>query len=208
MRLINFLVLFSVLIGSTVILQPFAKTIMQLEERSEDTEVSNIRVNKKDIVISKKTGLRLYHGEPYTGEVVVYHASGKLAKLSNYNLGLRHGYLKQWFPNGVLSFSAEYVEGIPNGITQSWWENGNLRSMSTFVDGKANGESKQRYVTGELFKKMHYENGIEIGLQQAWRQNGKLFTNYEYVNGRIFGLKRSNMCVELKDEKLVKKNNA
>ena len=51
---------------------------------------------------------------------------------------------------------------------------------------------------------MHYIDGQEVGLQQAWRQNGKLYSNYHYINGRVFGLKRSNMCVGLEDEKVVK----
>jgi len=51
-----------------------------------------VRVAKQDIVISKKTGLRLYQGKPYTGDVVVYYPSGEIAKLSNYQSGLRHGF--------------------------------------------------------------------------------------------------------------------
>lgn len=163
-------------------------------------------VNKKDIVISNTTGLRLFKGEPYSGDVVVYYPSGKLAKRSSYKLGLRHGFLKQWFTNGVLSFSAEYIEGVLNGITQSWWNNGNTRSISPFLNGKVHGYTSQWYATGEKFKKMHYKQGKEVGLQQAWRRNGKLYSNYEYVNGRIFGLKRANMCVELESEQIAKKN--
>ena len=165
-----------------------------------------VRVNKDDIVLSKKTGLRLYKGTPFTGEVAVYYPSGQLAKLSSYTLGLRQGFLKQWFPNGKMSFSSEYSKGIVNGITTSWWSNGHLRSVSPFLNGKVHGDTQQWYATGEIFKKMHYEQGKEVGLQQAWRRNGKLYSNYEYVNGRIFGLKRSNMCVELEDEKFVKKD--
>jgi antitoxin component YwqK of YwqJK toxin-antitoxin module len=53
---------------------------------------------------------------------------------------------------------------------------------------------------------MNYVDGQEVGLQQAWRRNGKLFSNYEYINGRVFGLKRSNMCVELENEEVVESN--
>ncbi len=168
--------------------------------------IKNIQlVNKKEITISKKTGLRLYKGKPYSGNVAVYYPSGRLSKLSTYVLGLRHGLLKQWFSNGVLSFSAQHAKGILNGDSKSWWRNGNKRSISPFLNGKVHGDTMQWYATGEVFKKMHYEFGKEVGLQQAWRRNGKLYSNYEYVNGRIFGLKRSNMCLELKDEKIIKK---
>lgn len=162
------------------------------------------RVEKKDISISTLTGLRLYKGKPYTGEVVLYYPSGKLAKVSNYVSGLRHGLLTQWFTNGKVSFSSEYSKGVIHGVTKSWWSNGHLRSQSTFLNGKLHGDTQQWYATGEIFKKMHYQHGKEVGLQQAWRRNGKLYSNYQYINGRIFGLKRANMCVELEDEKLVK----
>jgi hypothetical protein len=39
-------------------------------------------------------------------------------------------------------------------------------------------------------------------LDASGGQNGKLFSNYQYVDGRVFGLKRSNMCFGLKDEKI------
>ncbi|WP_441002382.1 toxin-antitoxin system YwqK family antitoxin [Pseudocolwellia agarivorans] len=173
---------------------------------NEQVQTNALRVNKKDIVISKTTGLRLYKGAPFTGEVATYYPSGQLAKLSSYQSGLRHGFLKQWFPNGKMSFNSEYSKGIVNGVTTSWWSNGHLRSVSPFLNGKVHGDTQQWYATGEIFKKMHYEQGKEVGLQQAWRRNGKLYSNYEYVNGRIFGLKRANMCVELEDEKLAKKD--
>ncbi|MEO9507912.1 MAG: toxin-antitoxin system YwqK family antitoxin, partial [Nonlabens ulvanivorans] len=173
---------------------------------NEQIQTTAVRVNKKDIVISKTTGLRLYKGTAFTGEVATYYPSGQLAKLSRYESGLRHGFLKQWFPNGKMSFNSEYSKGIVNGVTTSWWSNGHLRSVSPFLNGKVHGNTQQWYATGEIFKKMHYEQGKEVGLQQAWRRNGKLYSNYEYVNGRIFGLKRANMCVELEDEKLAKKD--
>ena len=181
-----------------------AKQKFTTQIRSGIAEVA--LVNQKDIVLSTTSGLRLYKGEPYTGNVVSYYPSGQLAKLSSYQSGLRHGLLKQWFKHGELGFSAEYQAGILHGISQSWWGNGNKRSITLFEHGKINGDSFQWYSSGEIFKKMHYEKGKEVGLQQAWRRNGKLFSNYEYVNGRIFGLKRANMCVELEDENVFVQN--
>lgn len=170
--------------------------------------LEKLRVDKKQIVISKTSGLRLFQGQPYTGEVASYYPSGQLAKLSDFKQGLRDGNLKQWFSNGQLSFHSTYKSGVLEGETKSWWSNGMLRSVTGYQNGKVHGVVRQWYATGEKFKKLHYEFGKETGLQQAWRQNGKLYSNYEYVNGRVYGLKRANMCVELNDEKLLPSNNA
>ena len=58
------------------------------------------------------------------------------------------------------------------------------------------------YQSGSTFKKINLVDGREEGLQQSWRENGKLYSNYEAKNGRIFGLKRANLCYQLKDETL------
>ena len=46
------------------------------------------------------------------------------------------------------------------------------------------------------------EEGKEKGLQKAWLQNGTLYVNYEAKNGRVFGMKRANLCYQLKNEKI------
>jgi antitoxin component YwqK of YwqJK toxin-antitoxin module len=201
--LINSLVLFTLLYTSFsyVYQQFFPEKLTTFEQKVLSLpETTKTIVNKRDIVLSNTSGLRLYKDQPYTGQVATYYASGQIAKLSDYQSGLRHGSLQQWFNDGTLGFKAEYIDGILHGASKSWWGNGRLRSSSYFHQGKVHGESMQWYASGEMFKKMNYKHGKEVGLQQAWRRNGKLFSNYEYVNGRIFGLKRANMCVELKDE--------
>lgn len=163
---------------------------------------ANLLVKRSEISIDKQTGVRLYQGKPFTGDAITYYPDGKKSKMESFHKGMRHGYLKQWFPSGILSFDSNYIHGYKNGETKSWWRTGKLRSLAHYQNGKVHGEVKQWYASGERFKKMNYQDGKEVGLQQAWRRNGKLYSNYEYVDGRIYGLKRSNMCYELKDEKI------
>ena len=165
-------------------------------------QVMPLQVAESEITIDESRGLRLYQGQPFSGEAVKFYPSGQLAKKESFKQGLRDGYLQQWFYNGTLAFDSRYLAGQLAGLTQSWWSNGNLRSATPYVNGKVHGVSLQWYATGELFKKMNYMQGQELGLQQAWRRNGKLYSNYEYKEGRVYGLKRANMCVGLEDEEL------
>lgn len=158
------------------------------------------------LTISKVNGLRMFHGEPFSGEAIKIYSSGGLASSEYFQQGKRSGILKKWFPNGVLSFESHYLNGKLHGETKSWWKNGNLRSHGFYVNGKTEGKSNAWYSTGEKFKQMNYTAGKEVGIQKAWRKTGELFSNYEYVNGRIFGLKRANMCYGLEDEKISDSN--
>lgn len=164
--------------------------------------VQVIQVAESEITLDAASGLRLYQGQPFSGEALEFYPSGQMAKKESFKQGLRDGLLQQWFYNGTLAFDSRYLAGQLSGLTQSWWSNGNLRSTTPYVDGKVHGVSLQWYATGELFKKMNYMQGQELGLQQAWRRNGKLYSNYEYKEGRVYGLKRANMCVGLEDEEL------
>jgi len=169
---------------------------------NEFSEQTHIQINLSALIISKKSGLRLYKGKPFNGEAVGFYPTGIMSTSQFFLKGKRSGVLKKWFPDGLLSFEAHYLLGQLHGENKSWWSNGNIRSQNFYIEGKTEGVSTSWYSSGEKFKKMNYVAGKEVGLQQAWRKTGELFSNYEYVNGRIFGLKRANMCYGLEDEKV------
>ena len=161
-------------------------------------------VDASNVSIDRATGRRLYEGQPFTGEARAYHGDGSLAKVEQFVEGRRSGYLKVWFPNGQTAFESAYIDGRRQGQTTSWWSNGNKRSETYFVDDQPDGIAWSWYRTGEKYKRYSYAAGVPVGLQQGWRQNGKLFSNFEYRNGRAYGLRNSNLCVELEDEELFK----
>jgi antitoxin component YwqK of YwqJK toxin-antitoxin module len=156
-------------------------------------------VDKSEISINKK-GQRVYQNQPFTGEMVSYHAAGKLATADQFINGRRQGYAKKWFEDGVLGFESHYVSGFREGTTRSWWFNGNARSETFFVKGKSEGVGWHWYRSGAKFKRYNTLAGKPVGLQQAWRKNGTLFSNFEYKNGRIYGLRKANNCVGLENE--------
>lgn len=158
-----------------------------------------LKVDKSEISINKQ-GQRVYQNQPFTGEMLSYHASGALASADQFVNGRRQGYAKKWFADGVLGYESYYVSGVREGTTRSWWFNGNLRSETNFVEGKSEGIAWRWYRSGAKFKRFNTEAGKPVGLQQAWRKNGTLYSNFEYKNGRIYGLRKANNCVGLEDE--------
>ena len=157
----------------------------------------------RDLTIDRTTGLRLYRGQPFTGEARAYHGDDVLARAEQFVAGRRDGFLRMWFADGSLGFDATYVSGRREGLTRSWWDNGNRRSQTFFVNDKPHGVAWSWYASGETLKRYNYDMGRPDGLQQGWRLNGKLFSNFEYRNGRAYGLRNSNMCIGLEDEQLV-----
>jgi antitoxin component YwqK of YwqJK toxin-antitoxin module len=161
--------------------------------------VTQLIIGKSEISINQK-GQRVYQNKPFTGEMVSYHDSGKVASADQFVNGRRQGYAKKWFANGLLGYESFYAAGVRDGATKTWWSNSHLRSDFFYLKGKPEGVGKRWYRSGAKFKKFNYHAGKPVGLQQAWRKNGKLFSNFEYKNGRIYGLRKANNCVGLKDE--------
>ncbi|WP_218395936.1 toxin-antitoxin system YwqK family antitoxin [Alteromonas lipotrueae] len=156
-------------------------------------------VYQSDISLNKQ-GVRIYKSTPFTGKVVSYHPTGKLATEDEFIEGRRAGVARKWFSNGILGYESFYTSGARDGRTQTWWVNGNLRSAFVYENGKVEGEGWRWYRNGAKFKKFNYHEGQTTGLQQAWRKNGTLYSNFEYKNGRIYGLRKANNCVGLEDE--------
>lgn len=155
-----------------------------------------------DITIDRSTGNRVYQNQAYTGSAFKYSKDGIVIGEEQFVDGRRHGHIKKWFRNGNVALESYYEKGRRVGETKSWWSNGNLRSLTYYVDDNADGVAWSWYRSGKKFKRYNHLNGHPIGIQQGWRENGKLFSNFEYRNGRTFGLRKSNLCVTLKDEKL------
>ncbi|AEV31670.1 hypothetical protein Oweho_0656 [Owenweeksia hongkongensis DSM 17368] len=165
-------------------------------ETAEDTVLqSNLRLDPNK-------GLVYYQNRPFSGFSISYYQNAIPSETIQYRKGKKEGKLKKWFSDGTLSFEATYADGKLHGITKSWWSNGYQRSETNYVEGKVDGKLTQWYNTGDKFKELNYTMGQENGMQKAWRKNGKLYSNYEARDGRIFGLKRANLCYELKDEEV------
>lgn len=159
-------------------------------------------INRTDLKLHAELGLFLYQEKPFTGTALTHSAHNTLVVSESFENGRRHGQLKKWYSDGTLSYSASYQNGKLNGPGNSWWRSGQMRSAFNFVEGVVHGKQTQWYKSGAKFKEINLVQGKEQGLQKAWRENGKIYNNYEARNGRIFGLKRSQLCFELDEEKV------
>ena len=178
------------------------ETISKSTNKHKGTEI----VPTDSVTLIPEKGLVFYKNQPFTGTSVSQYPNGNKSISIEYFDGKKDGLYKKWFGDGTLSFEANYQNGKQDGTSKTWWRSGKLRSESNYENGVVQGVQKQWYKSGAIFKEQNIVNGKEEGIQRAWRENGKIYNNYEAKNGRIFGLKRSTLCYELEDEKLVDKD--
>ena len=176
-----------------LIMLPLAVNLQYTNAKAR-VHISSISIND--------LGQRTKNGVPYSGEVISYYTNGKVESLEEFYEGRRNGFARKWFDDGVLAYESHYTNGFRNGHTRSWWFNSNKRSETFFKNGKVEGDAWLWYRNGNKFKHFSFKNGQPEGIQQAWRLNGKLFSNFEYKNGRIFGMRKSNNCVGLENDKI------
>ena len=163
--------------------------------------------DKEELVFNRLNSLWLLKTDStvISGIVKAYYPDGRILQAFELVEGKRQGMAYTYFPDGRVRFQESYHQNRLHGTVKRWtMKNGyQLLARLQYVDGRLHGEQKKWYDTGELHKQMHLNRGKEDGLQQAFRKNGALYANYEARNGRIYGLKRSNLCYELDNEKIV-----
>lgn len=170
------------------------------ENNGEAIKISDFEIHQSELRLYPNTGQWLYEGHPFNGFALTYHPNGALAEKIGFYNGKKQGVAIKWYPDGVLASKKNYVENRLEGMARAWWPNGSLSSESQYVNRQHHGKQKKWYPNGQIARLMHFKQGKEEGLQQAWLRTGKLYANYEAKNGRFFGLKRSNLCYQLKDE--------
>ena len=176
------------------------------KENDQFKIVPNTEINKKDVTLHPNEGKWYYKNQPFSGYIVMYHENSVLAERVGYYNGKKEGLAQKWYPDENLLKTSIYRQNRLNGKVISWWPNGMISTESNYIDGKKHGLQKKWYSNGQLSRQTTSSYGKEEGLQQAWLDNGKIYANYEVKNGRIFGLKRSNLCYQLKDENIQYKN--
>lgn len=197
-----------ILLFCCVLILNCKKTSSKLNEEVSIVPISQkikeVYVDTKELTLHQNEGVWYYKNEPFFGYSVAYYENNQLkSKIGFYN-GKRQGIAKKWFSNGVLRYKYYYQQNRLDGFYKSWWDNGQQSGVSFYNNGLKNGVEKKWYPTGQIAKLRTIKNDREDGMQKAWLKNGKLYVNYEAKNGRIFGLKRSNSCYKLENEKIVR----
>ncbi|MGB3774418.1 MAG: hypothetical protein WA951_04105 [Leeuwenhoekiella sp.] len=194
-KLYNIMILFLVLVTGACNSRTENSALVTHQKQIQNREVAY-----GDLILNQVKGIWYHQDAPYNGFSIKYYANGAVAERLGFYNGKRQGTGQRWSEQGVLRSEFEYEQNKLVGTYKSWWENGQLASKANYENGVLNGTQMEWYETGQLAKKRKLVAGNEKGLQQSWLPNGKIYVNYEARNGRNFGLKRANLCYQLKDE--------
>lgn len=170
------------------------------EAPTKNMAIPNLWVATSALQLHKIEGRWYYNTSPFNGYAISCHENGQMASKTGYLDGKREGTALKWHANGNLASQRTYIENRAEGTTTTWWPNGCRSSASQYRNRERHGVQKKWYPNGQLAQVMNFNAGREEGMQRAWLPNGKLYVNYEAKNGRFFGLKRSNLCYQLKNE--------
>lgn len=165
--------------------------------------VTETYVQKRDLKLNANEGKWYYGNEPYNGFAIEYYNNGATAEKVGFYNGKKQGLAQKWFNNGVLGSEMYYRANKVYGYKRTWWPNGQICSEAYFENGVVIDTQKAWYMNGQLARLTTVKDGKPVGLQQAWLENGKIYANYEVKNDRIFGMKRSNLCYSLTEEKII-----
>lgn len=169
------------------------------KETPRDRSIAKVEVDQELLQLNALAGQWLYNGTPFNGYATKYHYNGQLVEKTGFLNGKREGPALKWHEDGTLASKKNYAENRLEGMAHTWWPNGQLSSESHYENRVRQGEQKRWYPNGQLARIMNFNHGKEEGLQQAWLQTGGFYVNYEAKNGRFFGMKRTNLCYQVKD---------
>lgn len=162
----------------------------------------SIVVHKDSLELNGNEGNWYYKKQLYNGYAVKYYPNDSLKEKTGFFNGKKQGVYKVWFKNGAIKLTSNYNQNVLMGNYSAWWINGTKALNVEYKKGKKEGVELQWYSNGVMSKKRHLVAGKEKGLQQAWLENGTIYVNYEARNGRIFGMRKANLCYQLKNEKI------
>ncbi|WP_343847884.1 toxin-antitoxin system YwqK family antitoxin [Algoriphagus jejuensis] len=185
-----------------MILWAFLVLLGSCSEKTADPPIPEVYVPKADLVLHPNEGKWYYENEPFNGYAITYHDNGGMEEKIGYYQGKKEGPAQQWFENGVMGSEMSYSANKIQGSKRTWWPNGVMSSEAYFDYGVVTGVQKSWYATGQIARLTTVKDGKPEGIQQAWLQNGKIYANFEVKNDRIYGMKRSNLCYSLSDEKI------
>lgn len=168
----------------------------------KDKKTVTLTTEKSELVLHPNEGKWYYKGKHFTGNALTYFSNKSKKEVLPFYNGKKNGYELKWFSNGTLQKKSFYKDNKLHGVAKSWWENGTLSSESHYNNGIRNGVQKNWHPNGKMSRLNTLKNGVENGMQQAWLENGKIYVNCEMKNGRTFGLKRTILCYELKNEEV------
>ena len=124
---------------------------------------SGIEISKNSEYLLRKNGITFFKGLKFTGVITDTYSDGLPKSLTSFKMGIRHGYLKEWFSNKKLKSIKTYHSGKSVGVQRGFWDSGGKRYL------------------------YRYKNGVQHGLEEYWHENGQVEISGEYSNGQKIG---------------------
>jgi hypothetical protein len=89
-----------------------------------------------------------------------------------YGRWVRHGILREWYPNGHKRSESDYVNGLTTGWVTRWFPNGQKAEETHYRFGVPDGRSARWTETGIFLGEELYDNGHRLtilrGPQLRW----------------------------------------
>ena len=69
-----------------------------------------------------------YFNNKFDGPMIRWNNNCDIISETNYENGMIHGHLKEYYPDGKIMHYVEYFYGQKNGVDRWYYDNGNLKS--------------------------------------------------------------------------------
>lgn len=79
--------------------------------------------------------------------------------------GMRHGWYREWFPDGQIAVAGEYAEGLRVGVWTRWFPNGVMRVQAEFDDGMQDGMMIAWSDEGVLVYEASFSSGAPASIE-------------------------------------------
>ncbi|CAL2083337.1 toxin-antitoxin system YwqK family antitoxin [Tenacibaculum sp. 190524A05c] len=127
---------------------------------SSKTDTASVKFYNKSRI--KTSGKMI--GKKRVGKWIYYFSDGKrVFSEENYDNGVLHGVVKNYYDNGNVTEETHYKEGKKHGTSKIYTENGVLIEDVNYENGKLNGEGKYFDIKGVIKEKGMYKDGERFG---------------------------------------------
>lgn len=168
--------------------------------------ILNDTIDFKNPKVLFLNGVYFFNDKVYSGVVFKELKGYKVKTYSTVLDGKLNGMYQSFYENGNPYEIRHYKNNMSFGRQLGYWKStGKLKFEYHYVNDKKEGLQKSWYENGDLAYIYNFKNDKQDGLQQAWRKNRSLYRNFEVKHGARYGLQKSKSCIELKDEKVIKR---
>lgn len=138
--------------------------------------------------VKEGNGKNIVEGKIPDGLVIQYYDDmERVAAELNYNAGKLEGVIKEYFPDGNISFVKSYKAGELNGPVREYYPNGIVKEESNYIRGELNGSLKKYSDSGTLLSRAEYLYNELSGPYKEYFVNGKVKVEIEYLNNKKEG---------------------